>query len=130
MANAQTVAKCKTKLDENDESPVTSQVTIVFDDEAATQKFAVRGAIIAWQSIQRAAGVIAESDTVQISELAKRTGAGFNATPESLANRVKKMPEAEYRQTLVNLGVDAKSVERMVKAHAAALIPAADKTKK
>ena len=115
MANRTLTVKCKTKLNKDDTSPVTSTVTIEVDDDKALDAFASRAAIVAWQAIARAAGVIPEVATVTISELAKRTGGGFKATPESLANRGKKMPEAEYRQTLENLGLPKSEVDKMAK---------------
>jgi len=99
MADVQKVVKCKTKLNADDKNPVSSELTIVFDDEKATHDFAARGAVIAWQALCRMAGVIPEAETVNISDMAKRSGGGFKATPASIANRVKKMPEAEYRET-------------------------------
>ncbi|SRR6266478_7844945 len=130
MANTQKVVKCRTKLNADDKNPVTSEVTVVFDEEKATQDFAARGAVIAWQALCRMAGVIPEAETVNISDLAKRSGGGFKATPASIANRVKKMPEAEYRETLQSLGLDAKTIERMVKTHLAnSATPAPTSTK-
>ena len=118
MANANRTieVKCKTKLNKDDKSPVTSVVTITLDDEKATDTFAGRAAIIAWQALARMAGAIPATDTVSISELAKRAGGGgFKATPESLANRVRKMPEAEYRQTLANLGLPKVEIDKMAR---------------
>ena len=124
MANREIVVKCKTRLAAKG-VPVSSTVTIVLDSEKDVDAFAGRSAIIAWQAIERAAGGIPATDKVMISELAKRAGGGgFKVTPESLANRVRKMPVDEYRATLVNLGVSAKDIERMVNAHASVLSPA------
>ena len=126
-ANQQLIVKCKTKLSKDDPAPVSSEVTIVFDDEKAMQAFAARGAVIAWQAIARMAGVIPESDTVNISDMAKRAGGGFKATPQSLANRVKKMSAEDYRGTLIALGLDAKTVDRMCKAYTAPVSTTAKK---
>lgn len=113
---------CKTKLNKDDANPVTSKVTIVFDNEKDTLAFAARSAIIAWQALQRDAGTISETDSVNVSELAKRSGrGGFKATPESLANRVSKMSIDDYRATLAKLGLDAKTIDRMAKQHEAKL---------
>lgn len=117
--NRTIVVKCKTKLNKDDKSPVTSEVTIELDSEKDIDAFCGRAAIVAWQAIARTAGVIPVTDRVLVSDLAKRTGGGFKVTPESLANRVKKMPVAEYQLTLENLGLDKATVARMVKAHTA-----------
>ena len=119
MANRKIEVKCKTKLNKDDTAPVESVLTIEIDDEGAADKFMARSVAIAWQSLCRAAGVIPEADTVKVSDMAKRQGGGFKATPASIANRVTKMSIEDYRATLAALKLDAKTIERMVKAHSA-----------
>lgn len=120
MATTQTVT-CKTRLNKDDTNPVTSSVTIEFDDETATQKFAVRGVIVAWQSMVRDAGVIPTSDTVKVSELIKRTVerhrlvvAQFKVTPDSIANRMVKMSDDDFRATLEKMGLDPRVVKQIM----------------
>ena len=94
---------------------INTVLTIVFDDEKATQDFAIRGAVIAWQQRCHNAGVVPESETVLISELAKRSGGGFKITPDSIAAKVRKMPQEEYTQTLRNLGLPESEIVKLVK---------------
>lgn len=126
MANEKVTIELKTRLNKDEKEGTTSKVTIELDDDAALQKFALRSAGIAWQAIARAAGVIPATDTVKLSDLAKRQGGGFKATPESLANRIGKMSADDYRATLEKLmptfatdkAVRA-TIDKMVKAHLA-----------
>jgi hypothetical protein len=98
------------------EDQVRSTVTFNFDDPKATTDFAARGALIAWQQLQRNAGVIVEEDNVSIADLAKRSGGGgFKLTPDSIAAKVKKMPVDEYRATLTNLGLPKSEIDKLVK---------------
>lgn len=100
---------------------VETACTVTLDDDKALRDFAERGMRVAIQALMRAEGKISPTYNIAASELAKRSASPFKATPESLANKIRKMPEDEYRATLANLGVDTKSIDRMVKAHAASL---------
>ena len=95
--------------------------TVNLDDDKALREVAERGMRVAIQALLRAEGKIPTTYEIDVSELAKRSASPFKATPESLANKIRKMPEAEYRATLANLGVNAKDIDRMVKSHAASL---------
>jgi hypothetical protein len=122
VEHPQVVNECYTDLTPIDKrikgikNGVTTNLTIVFDDPKATQAFAVRGATIAWQQRCHQAGTVPKEETVLISELAKRN-VGFKATPESIANKVRKMPEAEYRETLANLGLPKAEIDKLAREH-------------
>src|SRR3990167_8104830 len=90
-------------------------LTVELDDNKALQAFAARGIVVAWQAIARMADSYPATDTVKISELVKRGArGGFKSTPSSMANRINQLPEVEYRATLRNLGMDEKTIDKMV----------------
>lgn len=95
--------------------------TVTLDDDKALRDFAERGMRVAIQALMRAEGKISPTYAITVSDLNKRSASPFKATPESLANKIRKMPEAEYRATLANLGINAKDIERMVKANTASI---------
>lgn len=115
------IVKARTRISKDATDKTETDLTILLDDPAAIIRFAARGAKIAWQQLQRNAGVVEDGEAeVSIGELAKREGGGgFKATPDSIANRVTKMPLEEYKATLAKLGIDAKSIEKLAKAHSA-----------
>lgn len=106
-----------TKLSKN--APGQNTVlTIEWDSADDARKFAERAIIIAAQSRMRASESIPATLTVRVSDLAKRQ-AGFGpATPESTAARISAMDDAKYTAALTALGLDAKTIARMVKARA------------
>ncbi len=94
---------------------VKTTLTIVCDTLDALKAFAKRGATIAWQQQCHAAGVVPATATVMLSELAKRSGHSFKATPDSLSAKIKKMPEAEYRATLEKLGLPKGEIDKLAR---------------
>lgn len=110
-----TTKTIKTKLSKT--APEQNTVlTIEWDSADDARKFAERAIIIAAQSRMRASESIPAALTVKVSDLAKRQ-AGFGpATPESTAARINAMDADKYRAALVALGLDGKTIERMMKA--------------
>lgn len=108
----------KTRLTKD--SPVV-ETSLILDFTGATREqlitMAIPSLIIDWQAVQRTAGAIPKADTIKVVEFLSRPkgGGGFKVTPENMAARVQKMDKEDYTKTLTNLGLDEKTVQKMVK---------------
>lgn len=80
------------------------------------EELAAATVIINEQAVWRTSEVIPPEATIKVAEqLGRPRGSGFKATPENMAARINKMGEAEYRETLVNLGgLSEKQIDQMV----------------
>ena len=132
MATAiETKCTMKTAIDKNSE-PVETELTIKWDSPDAERQFATRGVKIAAQSILRALGDIPASYSVVVSELAKRERGGFamKPTPANANRLMSKLSDADYRATLIGMGVAPRDAERIVKNRVnVTVIPAPAKSK-
>lgn len=98
---------------------VETSVTVDFTgvSQEKLEELASATVIINEQAVWRTSGVIPGSATINVAEqLGRPRGGGFKATPESLAKRISAQPEAEYRETLKNLGLGEKEIDKMAKA--------------
>lgn len=111
-----TTVKVKTAVSK-DSPQVETELTIHWDDDAATREFARRGVKIAWQNEVRTIGEIPATAEVKVSELAKRERGGFALAPTAKnANRImQKLDDTEYRAALIQMGVTPRDAERLVK---------------
>lgn len=98
---------------------VETKVTLDFEGctQAQMEELAAASAVIIQQAIWRTSEVIPTSDqSIKVVELLGRPrgSGGFKPTPENMAARINKMGEAEFRETLVKMGLDEKTVQKMV----------------
>lgn len=107
----------KTKLNKDDKSPKSTDVTVDFTGVSQEQleELASATVIINEQSVWRTSGVIPEKCTIKVLEqIGRPRGGGFKVTPESMAARLGKN-EVEYRETLKLLGLQEAQIDKMAK---------------
>ncbi len=96
----------KTRISKDSE-PVETKLHINFDGvtEEQLHELAARSIIIATQAIYRTAGNVPATDAVDVMELLKRERKGAVATPENVANKLKKMTPEERALVLKMAGL-------------------------
>ena len=103
-----------------DGTAVETKVTIDWSNVSLEelQKLASATVIINEQAVWRTSGTIPTSATIEVrKQIDTPRGSGFKPTPENMAARINKLPEADYRAALANLdGLTEAMIEKMVKA--------------
>lgn len=108
----------RTKLNKDDKHSVTTKATIDWSgvSREELEELAAATVVINQQAIYRTSGVIPTADVIKVREqLDRPRGGGFKPTPENMAARIVKMPEEDYRKTLLALGLSDHEVNKMVK---------------
>ena len=85
----------------------TTSLTIDFEGVTQMQmeELAARSIIIATQSMYRTAESVPATDTVVVADMLRRERKGATATPENVANKLKKMTPEERALVLKMAGL-------------------------